>query len=81
MVETGSLHNAEGNKTNGIETYDDNLLELERSDDSLDIMKIERGTELIWERVEKSAKQIEIEAIENEMKKLAERLEQVRKEM
>ena len=44
-------------------------------------MKIERGTELIWERVEKSAKQIEIEAIENEMKKLAERLEQVRKEM
>ena len=81
LLETDSIHFGSGSISNVIKNYDDNLLELNRRSEVLDIMKIERGTELIWKREEKSSKQIEIEAIENEMKKLAERLEQVRKEM
>ena len=81
LVETNSAHDENGRKGIDLNSYNDEQMQENRAFSHCDIMKIERGTELIWEREEKSAKQIEIEAIENEMKKLAERLEQVRKEM
>ena len=81
LVETNSAHDENGIKGIDLNSYNDELLQENRAFSHCDIMKIERGTELIWKREEKSEKQIEIEAIENEMKKLAERLEQVRKEM
>ena len=79
MLELGTLHSVNGHPMSKLDLYSDDLIC--KHYDQFSIMKIERGTELIWQREEKSAKQIEIEAIKNEMKKLAERLEQVRKEM
>ena len=79
MLELGTLHSVDGRQISKLDLYSDDLIC--KHYDQFSIVKIERGAELIWKREEKSAKQIEIEAIENEMKKLAERLEQVRKEM
>lgn len=80
LLETGTLHNSSGTVAIILDKFDDNLMRTSETR-TCDIMKIERGSEIIWEREEKSAKQIEVENIKNEMKKLADRLEQVEKEL
>lgn len=75
---TKTLHDKWGNVAISLDNFDD---ELKNKDNSSvwSIMKIyNREDELIWEREEKSIKELEIERIENEMRKLADDLKKLK---
>lgn len=63
-----------------IEYYGDNLVRNDKTN-KYDVMKVYRNGIIVFDRVEKSPIQIEIESIEEEQRKLADRLSELRKEL
>lgn len=77
LLEINELVSKRSNGYNNLDAYDEDL---KTSVYENDIMEIWRGDELIAKRIEKSEKEIEIERIENEMRKLADDLRKVKGE-
>lgn len=78
LLETGTLHATNGCSAVALCYFTDDLTWIGNSRAN-DIMEIWRGDKLIAKRIEKSEKEIEIESIESEMRKLADRLKEIKK--
>lgn len=74
LLETRSLYAQDGSRVCGLNLYNDNLGLI---GDTICVTKVERAGQIIWERPKKSAKDREIERIENEMKQLAMDLQRI----
>lgn len=76
LVETETFHSEDGEVKNHFFNFKDDLNNT--SIPTLDIIQVYRGKELVFDREEKSEKDIEIERIESEMRKLADALEKLK---
>lgn len=70
-----------GNTAKSVYYYEENLLRCVKKDKLLDIMKVIRNKEVIWERVEKSPIQIELESLEQQQREIADKLAELRKKV
>lgn len=75
LVETGTLHDTRGEKCASYRDFEDDLTSCAKW---MVIMKVYRNGVLIWQRNEETPEQIEIEKIEKDMRKLADRLAELK---
>lgn len=69
-----------GKCNKNIECYKENLLRNDHRKE-FDIMQVIRNNEVIWERIEKSPLQIELENLEQQQREIADKLAKLREEI
>jgi len=64
-----------------VNRYKQNLIRDDREHNESDIMKVIRNKEVIWERVEKSPIQIELESLEQQQREIADKIAELSKKV